>query len=130
MAATEDTPRTRITWDYAPAPESADHVRLRDGYGLFIGGEFVDPRETIARNLRDAGLDPDDQRFRQFATLWNQMQDLPRHLGQHSGGMVMCQGRLDDVVPLENASMPGRVVTAVLKPSWTASPRRKTCASP
>src|SRR4029453_3002835 len=45
MAATEDTPRTRITWDYAPAPESADHVRLRDSYGLFIGGEFVDPRD-------------------------------------------------------------------------------------
>ena len=38
------------------------------------------------------------------------MQDLPRHLGQHSGGMVVCQGRLDEVVPLENASMPGRVV--------------------
>ena len=45
MAATDDTPRTRITWDYAPAPESADHVRLRDSYGLFIGGEFVDPRD-------------------------------------------------------------------------------------
>ena len=44
MAAT-DTPRTRITWDYAPAPESADHVRLRDSYGLFIGGAFVDPRD-------------------------------------------------------------------------------------
>src|SRR5213082_17748 len=38
------------------------------------------------------------------------MQDLPRHLGQHSGGMVICQGRLDTVVPMENASMPGRVV--------------------
>jgi error-prone DNA polymerase len=38
------------------------------------------------------------------------MQDLPRHLGQHSGGMVICQGQLDAVVPLENASMPGRVV--------------------
>jgi aldehyde dehydrogenase (NAD+) len=42
MAAT-DSPRTRLTWDYAPAPESADHVRLRDSYGLFIGGAFVDP---------------------------------------------------------------------------------------
>ncbi|HEX5216534.1 MAG TPA: error-prone DNA polymerase [Vicinamibacterales bacterium] len=72
--------------------------------------EFVDPEETIARNLREAGLDPDDQRFRQFANLWRDMQDLPRHLGQHSGGMVVCQGRLDEVVPLENASMPGRVV--------------------
>ncbi len=38
------------------------------------------------------------------------MQDLPRHFGQHSGGMVICQGRLDSVVPLEPASMPGRVV--------------------
>jgi error-prone DNA polymerase len=35
---------------------------------------------------------------------------LPRHLGQHSGGMVICQGQLDSVVPLEPASMPGRVV--------------------
>src|SRR5207237_88841 len=61
-------------------------------------------------NLRDAGLNPDDRRYQQFAVLWREMQDLPRHLGQHSGGMVVCQGRLDDVVPLENASMPGRVV--------------------
>ncbi len=44
MAAT-DTPRTRITWDYAPAPESPDHVRLRDSYGLFVGGAFVEPRD-------------------------------------------------------------------------------------
>src|SRR4029453_13176719 len=45
-----------------------------------------------------------------FGRLWQEIQDLPRHLGQHSGGMVMCHGRLDDVVPLENASMPDRVV--------------------
>jgi error-prone DNA polymerase len=38
------------------------------------------------------------------------VQDLPRHLGQHSGGMVVCQGQLDSVVPLEPATMPGRVV--------------------
>src|SRR6185312_14646522 len=38
------------------------------------------------------------------------IQDLPRHLGQHSGGMVICQGQLDHVVPLERASMPGRTV--------------------
>ena len=72
--------------------------------------EFVDPEETIGRHLRDAGLDPDDPRHRLFARLWTEMQDLPRHLGQHSGGMVVCQGRLDEIVPLENAAMPGRVV--------------------
>ena len=42
--------------------------------------------------------------------LYLQIQNLPRHLGQHSGGMVMAKGRLDEVVPLEPASMPGRVV--------------------
>ena len=38
------------------------------------------------------------------------MRGLPRHLGQHSGGMVFCQHRLDSIVPLENSSMPGRSV--------------------
>jgi len=42
--------------------------------------------------------------------MWWAIQDLPRHLGQHSGGMVICQGRLDGVVPLEPATMPGRSV--------------------
>ena len=45
-----------------------------------------------------------------FLRLWLQIQNLPRHLGQHSGGMVIAAGRLDEVVPLEPASMPGRVV--------------------
>ena len=30
-------------WEYAPAPESTEIVDIRDTYGLFIGGEFVDP---------------------------------------------------------------------------------------
>ena len=72
--------------------------------------EFVDPEETLARNMRESGIDPENERYRCFAKLWCEMQDLPRHLGQHSGGMVVCQGRLDEVVPLENAAMPGRVV--------------------
>ncbi len=72
--------------------------------------EFVDPNDTVARHLKDAGLDTNREVYGQFARLWTQLQDLPRHLGQHSGGMVICKGRLDDVVPLEPASMPGRVV--------------------
>jgi error-prone DNA polymerase len=72
--------------------------------------EFVDPADTLTRRLRDAGCDASEPEFRVFAELWHRIQDLPRHLGQHSGGMVICQGRLDSVVPLENASMPGRVV--------------------
>jgi error-prone DNA polymerase len=72
--------------------------------------EFTDPAETLPRHLASVGLDLHAERVRHFARLWGEMQDLPRHLGQHSGGMVICQGQLDAVVPLENASMPGRVV--------------------
>jgi error-prone DNA polymerase len=72
--------------------------------------EWIDPKETLERNLREVGLDYHDPTIQLFGTLWQQIQDLPRHLGQHSGGMVMCHGRLDDIVPLENASMPDRVV--------------------
>ena len=72
--------------------------------------EWTDPEDTLARRLDEVGIDRTDPRVEQFSVLWRRMQDLPRHLGQHSGGMVICQGRLDEVVPLENASMPGRVV--------------------
>src|SRR5213594_3847726 len=58
----------------------------------------------------EAGLDLRDRRIKKFCQLYTAVQDLPRHLGQHSGGMVICQGQLDSVVPLEPATMPGRVV--------------------
>src|SRR6185436_12349386 len=72
--------------------------------------EFRDPNETLARNMEITGLSMDAPRVQMFAELWSSIQDLPRHLGQHSGGMVVCQGQLDSVVPLEPASMPDRVV--------------------
>ena len=77
---------------------------------LMNGFEWVDPQETLERNLREVGLDGQQAAVQLFGRLWGRIQDLPRHLGQHSGGMVICQGRLDEIVPLENASMPGRVV--------------------
>ena len=72
--------------------------------------EYQDPGDTLIAHLDEAGCDPEDPRIRHFARLWPAIQDLPRHLGQHSGGMVICQGRLDSVVPLEPATMPGRSV--------------------
>ena len=72
--------------------------------------EWVDPKDTLDRNLSEVGLDCHHPGIQTFGRLWREIQDLPRHLGQHSGGMVICHGRLDDVVPLENASMPNRVV--------------------
>ncbi len=72
--------------------------------------EWKDPGDTPERHFRDADLDLGNPRVRKFLELYQAVQDLPRHLGQHSGGMVICQGQLDAVVPLEPASMPGRVV--------------------
>ena len=72
--------------------------------------EFKDADDSLTRNMQTAGVDAQQPQVVHFAKLWQQMQDLPRHLGQHSGGMVICQGALSSVVPLENASMPGRVV--------------------
>jgi error-prone DNA polymerase len=66
--------------------------------------------ETIGDNFRHAGFDPAHWRIAKYIELCERMQDLPRHLGQHSGGMVICQGQLNRVVPLERASMPGRSV--------------------
>jgi len=72
--------------------------------------EFRDENDALDRRFRDAGLDLTHPRLRKYYELCLAVQDLPRHLGQHSGGMVICQGQLDSVVPLEPASMPGRVV--------------------
>jgi error-prone DNA polymerase len=78
--------------------------------GLVSSWEYKDPDDTLERQFRDAGFDLRHPRMRKFFELCLAVQDLPRHLGQHSGGMVICQGQLDSVVPLEPATMPGRVV--------------------
>ncbi len=72
--------------------------------------EYREPGDVLTAHLAEAGCDPGDLRIQHFARVWTAIQDLPRHLGQHSGGMVICQGRLDGVVPLEPATMPGRAV--------------------
>jgi error-prone DNA polymerase len=71
---------------------------------------YHDPEHTKQKQFLEAGLDFNNLKVRKFLDIVVALQDMPRHLGQHSGGMVICQGRLDSVVPLEPASMPGRVV--------------------
>ena len=78
--------------------------------GLVGAWEYKDANDTLARQFQDAGLDARHPLIRKFFDLCVLVQDLPRHLGQHSGGMVVCQGQLDSIVPLEPATMPGRVV--------------------
>jgi len=72
--------------------------------------EYTDDHDKLAEQAKNAGLDASHPRVRHLLRLALEIQNLPRHLGQHSGGMVICQGALDAVTPLENARMSGRVV--------------------
>ena len=72
--------------------------------------EWRGKTDTMAHSFHHAGFDIQHPRIAKYLELSMRIQDLPRHLGQHSGGMVICQGQLNRVVPLERASMPGRTV--------------------
>jgi error-prone DNA polymerase len=61
-----------------------------------------------ARQLRQAGLDPDNPVFHRALSFANRLQGFPRHLSQHVGGFVLTQGRLDELVPIGNAAMDDR----------------------
>jgi error-prone DNA polymerase len=88
------------------SPERLDRLSALSGSWEFA----AHVREELPEHLRIAGLAPEECRSRLLVELVARIMHLPRHLGQHSGGMVLAAGRLDDVVPLEPASMPGRVV--------------------
>jgi error-prone DNA polymerase len=76
---------------------------------LFANGDFPHTMD-LAAQIRQAGLPAEHPRMPAFVSLYRSIYGLPRHLGQHSGGMIISQGALSSVVPLENASMPSRVV--------------------
>ncbi len=78
--------------------------KLNSHYEIFESDE-------LRGYLKNAGLNNgDDRRIRKFAELFTRILDFPRHLGQHSGGMVVSLGRLDGIVPIEPASMEGRSI--------------------
>ena len=76
---------------------------------MFASGDFPHTLE-LESQIEQAGLPKDHPRMPAFIRLYHAIYGLPRHLGQHSGGMIICQNKLSSFVPLENASMPGRVV--------------------
>ena len=75
-----------------------------------LPGWIVPEDRPLGTFIAEAGFPPDDARTKLLAEIATSMLNLPRHLGQHSGGMVIAAGRLDEIVPLEPARMPGRVV--------------------
>jgi error-prone DNA polymerase len=76
---------------------------------LFASGDFPHTLE-LESQIEQAGLPKAHPRMPAFIRLYHAIYGLPRHLGQHSGGMIICQNKLSSFVPLENASMPGRIV--------------------
>ncbi len=77
--------------------------------GLLDGMAEEEPT-AFGHQLLSAGLDPTADRVRQLLRLIGEIKDLPRHLGQHPGGMVLAAGRLDEVVPIQPATMEARTV--------------------
>jgi DNA polymerase III alpha subunit len=73
-------------------------------WGFFSNGHLERQR------MLEIGLDPDDKRLRQTMELVHEIEGFPRHLSQHVGGFVMTEGRLDELVPIENATMENRTV--------------------
>lgn len=76
---------------------------------LFHGGDYPQTIE-LRDQVRQAGIAGDHPRLPMLLDTCRQVYGLPRHLSQHSGGMVLCKGDLCDYVPLENAAMESRSV--------------------
>ncbi len=62
------------------------------------------------QRLLEIGLDPTDRRLQLTLQLIEEIQGFPRHLSQHVGGFIITEGRLDELVPIENATMEDRTV--------------------
>ncbi len=88
--------------------EQVDRISKRLGRHASV--DIKEGARDLDAELAELGFDPASRRMEHFKALWWRIHNLPRHLGQHSGGMVVAQGRLDEVVPLEPAAMEGRTV--------------------
>jgi error-prone DNA polymerase len=78
--------------------------RIARGMQWWHGGHIDTDR------IRDAGLDPAQPQIARLVALAEEILSFPRHLSQHVGGFVISRGRLDELVPIENAAMPERTV--------------------
>jgi error-prone DNA polymerase len=66
--------------------------------------------DELTSFLQQAGVDPRAPRIAGLLDLVERVRGLPRHLGQHTGGVVISGSPLDEIVPIEPASMPDRRV--------------------
>ena len=71
---------------------------------------WFDDINSTDKRLREVGLDPGSRELKTAIAFARRIRGFPRHLSQHVGGMVMTNGRLDELVPIENAAMKDRSV--------------------
>ena len=91
----------------------ADLGYRREGVDDLVGAHDARAVQRIPRSpqhLAEAGFDPHNPTLERLRILVNSLRGFPRHLSQHVGGFVIAAGRLDELVPIENAAMPGRTV--------------------
>ncbi len=65
---------------------------------------------SLSERMSESGIAPESDMGRRFLYLVENLVGFPRHLSQHVGGMVITQGWLCELCPLENAAMDGRTV--------------------
>ncbi|HEX6488153.1 MAG TPA: error-prone DNA polymerase [Candidatus Dormibacteraeota bacterium] len=84
-------------------------AELIDRVARSVDRWFTEEIETSAlQELRPAELGSDA--WARYLSLCKQIQGFPRHLSIHVGGMLVTGEPLVDIVPVEPATMPGRVV--------------------
>jgi error-prone DNA polymerase len=83
---------------------------LKEVDRLARGMQWWDGQRIDPERIRAAGFNPRDPRTRRLMELTAEILGFPRHLSQHVGGFVIARGRLDELVPIENAAMPDRTV--------------------
>jgi error-prone DNA polymerase len=110
MTANVTTYRSRSASHEAGKALGFDKATAGRLAGLVSSWEWKGPSDTLANTFKAAGFDMRNARILKYLEMCGRMQNLPRNLSQHSGGMVICQGHLDSVVPIERASMAERTV--------------------
>ncbi|MFL6581562.1 MAG: error-prone DNA polymerase [Burkholderiales bacterium] len=104
LAATVVSYRTRSAFRDVGKALGLDAVQLDRIAGSFVWWDHPGQRTT---RLREAGFDPDAPVIRKLIALTSELSGFPRHLSQHVGGFVISRGPLSQLVPTENAAMPG-----------------------
>ena len=93
--------------DLCASPKVQDHAQEELSMSRYYPSDRV---MELSSTIERSGIPSSHPRFTPLLQLYQNILHCPRHLGQHSGGMVFCDGGLDHIVPLQPAAMDQRTV--------------------